>query len=106
MGGSLIHPFGALDAPPNDRAIFREAQIDTETLAIVQRACQNIPGATGLRGRAFEHTLQIMAMVVVETARRRQLGILLLKHREAADRVSQNASHKNVGGEMGRKREP
>jgi hypothetical protein len=41
VGGSLIHPFGALDAPPNDRAIFREAQIDPETLAIVQRARQS-----------------------------------------------------------------
>ena len=40
-GGSMIHPFGALRTPGNDQAIFREAQIDPETLAIVQRACQN-----------------------------------------------------------------
>jgi len=41
VGGSLVHPLGALDAPPNDRTILHEAQIDLETLAIVQRACQN-----------------------------------------------------------------
>lgn len=41
VGGSLIHPFGALSAPGNERAIFRDAQIDPETLAIVQRACRN-----------------------------------------------------------------
>ena len=41
VGGSLIHPFGAPGAPGSDQAILRDAQIDTETLAIVQRACQN-----------------------------------------------------------------
>ena len=40
-GGSLIHPFGALGTPGSDQTIFREARIDPETLAIVQRACQN-----------------------------------------------------------------
>jgi hypothetical protein len=41
VGGSLIHPFGAAAVSgPND-AIFREAQIDPESLAIAQRACQN-----------------------------------------------------------------
>jgi hypothetical protein len=40
VGGSLIHPFGAMASGAN-QAIFREAQIDPETLAIVQRACQN-----------------------------------------------------------------
>jgi hypothetical protein len=40
LGGSLIHPFGAMASGAN-QAIFREAQIDPETLAVVQRACQN-----------------------------------------------------------------
>jgi Haem-binding domain len=41
VGGSLIHPFGAPPASGTNQAIFREAQIDPETLALVQRACQN-----------------------------------------------------------------
>jgi hypothetical protein len=41
VGGSLIHPFGMPGAPPDDQAILRDAQIDPETLAIIQRACQN-----------------------------------------------------------------
>ena len=41
VGGSLIHPFGTPGIPSGDRAILREARIDPETLAIVQRACQN-----------------------------------------------------------------
>ena len=40
LGGSLIHPFGTMASGAN-QAIFREAEIDPETLAIVQRACQN-----------------------------------------------------------------
>src|SRR3984957_7236554 len=40
-GGSLIHPFVAPAAPGKNQTIFREAQIDPETLAVVQRACQN-----------------------------------------------------------------
>jgi hypothetical protein len=40
-GGSLIHPFGAPAASGTNQAIFRGAQIDPETLALVQRACQN-----------------------------------------------------------------
>jgi len=40
-GGSLIHPFGASNTPASSQTILREAQIDPETLAIVQRACQN-----------------------------------------------------------------
>src|SRR5712692_7214456 len=40
-GGSLIHPFGPPGIPGSNQTIFREAQIDPETLAIVQRACQN-----------------------------------------------------------------
>ena len=39
--GSLLHPFGALGTPGSNQTIFREARIDPETLAIVQRACQN-----------------------------------------------------------------
>src|SRR5258706_7747278 len=42
LGGSLLPPFGAMASGAN-QAIFREAQIDPETLAIVQRACQNCP---------------------------------------------------------------
>ncbi|MDP8990260.1 MAG: heme-binding domain-containing protein [Acidobacteriota bacterium] len=41
VGGSLIHPFGAAVAYGPNQTIFREAQIDPETLALVQRACQN-----------------------------------------------------------------
>jgi len=41
LGGSLIHPFGATAVSGTDQAIFRGAQIDPETLAILQRACQN-----------------------------------------------------------------
>jgi len=41
VGGSLLHPFGALRNPGNNQAILRDAQIDPETLAILQRACQN-----------------------------------------------------------------
>ena len=41
VGGSLIHPFGTTAVPGANQAILREAQIDPETLAIVQRACQN-----------------------------------------------------------------
>ena len=40
-GGSLIHPFGPTAASGVNQAVFRETQIDPETLAIVQRACQN-----------------------------------------------------------------
>ena len=39
--GSLIHPFGTAGVPGTNQRILREAQIDPETLAIVQRACQN-----------------------------------------------------------------
>lgn len=41
VGGSLIHPFGKTAVSGNDQAILREAQIDPETLTLVQRACQN-----------------------------------------------------------------
>ena len=41
IGGSLIHPFGAAGTPGNNEAILREAQIDPETLALFERACQN-----------------------------------------------------------------
>ena len=35
-GGSLIHPFGPHGIRGSNQTIFREAQIDPETLAIVQ----------------------------------------------------------------------
>jgi hypothetical protein len=41
VGGSLIHPFGTLGTPGNKQSVLREAQVDPETLAIFQRACQN-----------------------------------------------------------------
>lgn len=41
VGGSLIHPFGMQAAADGRQAILQEAQIDPETLAIFQRACQN-----------------------------------------------------------------
>ncbi|HEV2202082.1 MAG TPA: heme-binding domain-containing protein [Bryobacteraceae bacterium] len=41
MGGSLIHPFGTPGARGSNQPILQEAQIDPETLAIVQQACQN-----------------------------------------------------------------
>jgi heme-binding protein len=41
IGGSLIHPFGTAGTPGNNEAILREAQIDPETLALFERACQN-----------------------------------------------------------------
>jgi hypothetical protein len=41
VGGSLIHPIGTTGVLGANQTILREAQIDPETLAIVQRACQN-----------------------------------------------------------------
>ena len=41
VGGSLIHPFGNSAPSGAPQTIFREAQIEPETLALVQRACQN-----------------------------------------------------------------
>ena len=41
VGGSLIHPLRMPGAPGNGHTILREAQIDPDTLAILQRACQN-----------------------------------------------------------------
>ena len=40
-GGSLIHPFGAAETPGSHETILREAQIEPETLALFERACQN-----------------------------------------------------------------
>jgi len=40
-GSSLIHPFGTFGSPDNGQAVLRDAQIDPETLALVQRACEN-----------------------------------------------------------------
>jgi hypothetical protein len=41
LGGSLIHPFGPPSGPTGNPTVLREARIDPQTLAIVQRACQN-----------------------------------------------------------------
>ena len=41
LGGSLIHPFGPPSGHASNQTVLREAQIDPQTLAIVQRACQN-----------------------------------------------------------------
>ncbi len=41
LGGSLLHPFGPPSGAAGNQTLFREAQIDPQTLAIVQRACQN-----------------------------------------------------------------
>jgi len=41
VGGSLIHPFGPTAVSGKNQAIFAGAQIDPETLGIIQRACQN-----------------------------------------------------------------
>jgi hypothetical protein len=41
LASSLIYPLGTAVVPGASQTILREAQIDPETLAIVQRACQN-----------------------------------------------------------------
>jgi heme-binding protein len=41
VGGSLIHPFGKTAVSGPSQAILCDAQTDPDTLAIVQRACQN-----------------------------------------------------------------
>ena len=41
VGGSLIHPFVPTVNSGTNEAIFGGAQIDPDTLGIVQRACQN-----------------------------------------------------------------
>jgi hypothetical protein len=41
VGGSLIHPFGPPSVSEDNQAIFRDAHIAPETLALFQRACQN-----------------------------------------------------------------
>jgi len=41
IGSTMIHPFGVLGAAEGNQTILREAQIDPETLLIIQRACQN-----------------------------------------------------------------
>lgn len=41
IGSSMIHPFGALGAAESNQTILREAQIDPDTLVIIERACQN-----------------------------------------------------------------
>ena len=41
MGGSLIHPFVTTSISGGGQPILHEAQIDPQTLAIIQRACQD-----------------------------------------------------------------
>src|SRR5579864_8652313 len=41
IGSSLLHPFGATETLGSHEAILREAQIEPETLALFERACQN-----------------------------------------------------------------
>lgn len=41
IGGSLIHPFGAAEPAGDHVTVLSEAQIDPETLALFERACQN-----------------------------------------------------------------
>ena len=41
IGGSLIHPFGRTAPTGGDATVLRDAQIDPETLALFERACQN-----------------------------------------------------------------
>jgi heme-binding protein len=41
VGSSLIHPFGTTGISDDNQPLLRGAQIDPQTLAIVQRACQN-----------------------------------------------------------------
>jgi hypothetical protein len=41
LGGSLIHPFGTTETLGNHDTVLRDAQIDPETLALFERACQN-----------------------------------------------------------------
>jgi hypothetical protein len=37
----LIHPFGTTETGGTHEAVLRDAQIDPETLALFERACQN-----------------------------------------------------------------
>jgi len=41
IGGSLIHPFGTIETLGGHATVLRDAQIDSETLALFERACQN-----------------------------------------------------------------
>jgi hypothetical protein len=41
IGSSLLHPFGAAETAGNRGTLLDEAQIDPETLALFERACQN-----------------------------------------------------------------
>ena len=62
---------------PSPASYLRLASPDRDLL-------ERIPRVTGLRGRALEDILQIMAMVGIETARRRQsFGRLQLSSRES-----------------------
>jgi hypothetical protein len=41
VGGSLIHPFGPPTVAGAGQTIFHDAQVEPETLALFQKACQN-----------------------------------------------------------------
>lgn len=41
FSGGLIHPFGVPIAARSNETILREAHIDSETLVLIERACQN-----------------------------------------------------------------
>jgi hypothetical protein len=41
IGGSMIHPFGTTAPTGSDATVLRDAQIDPDTLALFERACQN-----------------------------------------------------------------
>lgn len=45
LGGSLIHPFGTTDTGGTQEPLLRDAQIDSRTLALFERACQNCHSA-------------------------------------------------------------
>ena len=40
-GCSLIRPFGVIETAPLNETILRGAEIDPETIALIERACQN-----------------------------------------------------------------
>jgi hypothetical protein len=51
-GGSLIHPFGAINSPGNKQAILRGARIDGGTLAVISElaktAIPSLPSGPGI----------------------------------------------------------
>jgi hypothetical protein len=45
LGGSLIHPFGTTETGGTQEPVLRDAQIDSRTLTLFERACQNCHSA-------------------------------------------------------------